>query len=82
MLCESKGMDAVEEIGQCRHRVAEIAEEIGQQFPISFEETKMLLGDIRQRILKVRDHEVEAVRALESAMTGARQQPDHEHVAG
>lgn len=76
VLFESRGMDAAEEIAQTRQRLEQIADQVGQEFPMSANDARGLLGDIRQCILKVREHEAEAVQALASSMA-----IDHEHVA-
>jgi hypothetical protein len=67
-LFESKGLDAEREIQQIRGRLREIAEEAGANFPLSAEDVRSLLNDLRQRVLKLRSAEAEALDVLEAAV--------------
>jgi hypothetical protein len=67
-LFESEGPDAAREIEAIRSRLLEIEREAGENFPLSFQDSRALLADLRQRILKLRDVETEALRATEAAV--------------
>ncbi len=68
VLFESEGVQADDEIQSIRKRLQEIAQEASEKFPLSFQDSRTLLNDLRVRILKLRDAEAEAVRALEAAI--------------
>lgn len=67
-LFESEGPDAARQISGIRDRLIEIEREVGENFPLPFQDTRTLLNDLRQRILKLRDTETEALRTLEAAL--------------
>jgi hypothetical protein len=68
-LFETRGPGASDEIRHIRERLADIKKETGENFPLSPADARALFNDLRQRILKLRDAEAEAVRVLESAIT-------------
>jgi hypothetical protein len=67
-LFEREGPNAAKEIEAIRNRLIEIEREAGENFPLSFQDSRALLADLRQRILKLRDVEMEALRATEAPM--------------
>jgi hypothetical protein len=73
-LFEEKGVQAFDEIRRVHDRMEEITADVGANFPLSFQDSRALLNDVRQRVLKLREAEAAALRALESAI-GARQAP-------
>ena len=68
VLFEQQGLDAADEIAGIRGRLSDIQKEAHDNFPISFQDSRTLLNELRQRVLKLRDVEDDALRALESAM--------------
>lgn len=68
-LFETKGPGANGEITKIRDRLAECEKEAGENFPLSFQDSRVLFNDLRQRILKLRDVEAEAAKVLESAVS-------------
>lgn len=80
-LFESQGMDAQAEISQIHARLNAIGEEVSNAFPMSFQDSRSLLNDLRARILKLKDAETEAVRALESAINPSGAEQEHPHYA-
>jgi hypothetical protein len=68
VLFEEHGLDAADEIARIRARLTEIQKEAHENFPISFQDSRTLLNDLRQRVLRLREVEEEALRSLESAM--------------
>jgi hypothetical protein len=71
-LFDQRGAEALDEIVRMRDRIEQISNEMRQQFPLGASESKALLTDLRIRILRLKEHEAEAVRALDRAMEGAR----------
>jgi hypothetical protein len=67
-LFEEQGVDAAEELKSIRRRLEQIANECREQFPMSSNDTRSLLHDLRQQILRLRDEERDVLRALEAAM--------------
>jgi hypothetical protein len=66
-LFQARGMEALSEIVERKERIDRIADEMRQQFPLDANDSKILLSELRQRILRLREHEAECVRLLESA---------------
>ena len=67
-LFESEGLKAFGEIQNIRQRLEQIESDVSSAFPLGFQESRALLSDLRQRILKLREAEAEALRVLESAI--------------
>lgn len=67
-LFESEGPGAGAEISQIRQRLLDIERGVAENFPLSLPDSRALFADLRLRILKLRDAETEALRALESAI--------------
>ncbi len=84
---DSKGDQAAGEIRSLRSGLERVAQEASEAFPLSFQDSRMLLSELRTRILKLRQAESEALRALESAIgscstelpTRNSEQPRYEH---
>lgn len=75
-LFENQGSAALPEIDAIKNRIEQISSEMRQQFPLDLNDTKALLSDLRTRILRLREHEAEAVRAMESALGSGVAQPE------
>jgi hypothetical protein len=65
---ETHGMGGRERLDQIKARLAEIERSMAAEFPIPQNDLRALFGDIRQRVLKMRDHESRCVEALRAAM--------------
>jgi hypothetical protein len=65
---EQQGLEGFDEIQRLKARVDGLVTEMRQQFPLGVPETKALLTDLRLRILRLKEHEAEAVRALQDAV--------------
>lgn len=65
---ETRGPEAQEDLLKIRRRLRDIAEEAGANFPLTNEDVRGLLNDLRQRVLKLRNAEADAVKALEAAL--------------
>lgn len=75
-LFETRGMAAFDDIAARRREIERISGEIREQFPLTQGDTRSLLNDLRQRILRLKEQETECVRAVESAMgPGAAPEP-------
>lgn len=70
-LFETQGPDAFDEIESIRQRLEQIAVEASMNFPVSFQDSRTLLNELRQRVLKLREAEAEALRSVESAIGAA-----------
>ncbi len=80
-LFESQGQEAQAEISQIHDRLNAIDDEVSNSFPMSFQDSRSLLSDLRARILKLRDAEGEALRALDSAIRPSAADHDHQGAA-
>lgn len=67
-LFETKGTDATDEIQRIKQRLTEIASEAAATFPLSFQDSRSLLSDLRKRVLHLHEVEAEATRELQSAV--------------
>ncbi len=67
-LFETKGTDAAGEILRIKQRLTEISTEASANFPLSFQDSRSLLNDLRQRVLQLREVEAEATQSLQSAI--------------
>lgn len=81
-LFETNGPDTAAEIERIRTRLEEIAIQAGAEFPLSFQDSRALLNDLRKRVMNLRQAESDAVRELESAVRagGAKRAPVSERV--
>jgi hypothetical protein len=71
----------LKEIPGIRQKLDEVMAQSREQFPLTTSDTRILLNDIRQRVLKMRDAESEAIRVIESAM-GISSTPTEPSYAG
>jgi hypothetical protein len=67
-LFETRGLGGRERLDQIKARLAEIERSMAMEFPVPQNDLRALFGGIRQRILKMRDHESRCVEALQAAM--------------
>lgn len=67
-LFETRGAEAIGEITKRKARMEQIETAVRQLFPMTLADTKVLLNDLRARILRLREHEAEAVGMLQAAM--------------
>ena len=65
---EEKGAEAAEEVQSIRARLDQIAAECREQFPLSFNDARNLLHELKQQILNLHAAETDIVRALEAAV--------------
>ncbi len=67
-LFETQGTGGADEIESNRRRLEELAAEARTQFPLDANDSRALLNDLRQRVLRTREIEAEAVTLLENAV--------------
>jgi hypothetical protein len=65
---ETQGMGGRGRLDQIKARLADIESSMSAEFPVPQNDLRSFLSDIRQRILKMRDHESRCVEALRAAM--------------
>ncbi len=65
---EKQGREGQDRLEQIKARLAEIESSMSVQFPISQNDIRGLLNDIRHRILKLREHESKCIEALQAAI--------------
>jgi len=73
-LFEARGMDAMDDIQARKQEIDGISAEMKERFPIPQNDVKALLNDLRQRIMRLREHEAECQRSLAGAI-GLEQAP-------
>ena len=65
---ETQGSGGRERLEQIKERLAEIERSMSTEFPVPPNDLRGLLGDIRHRILRMREHEAKCVEALQASM--------------